>query len=160
MACNDNRRQGSNGTDKNMDSVILAQLHTYVDSLWNQQDTSLLKLVSVRNFEKKINGIGVADNPREMQSHLNVFFTAFPDLRLSLEETHIQDGMAFIHWSTSGTNTGVFGEVAPTGKKVKINGVSHLYFNQEGKLYREFVYFNELDLLQQLGYTLVPPILQ
>ena len=43
------------------------------------------------------------------------------------------------------------------GKKVKINGLSHLYFDDAGKLYREDVYFNELDLLQQLGYSLQPP---
>ncbi len=159
-ACNGKRYDEMARVSQQKDSIILNQIHTYIDSLWNKKDTTFLKSLSDRGFERNLNGIEVANTPREMQSHLNVFFTAFPDLKISLEEAHIQDGKAFIQWSASGTNTGVFGEVGPTGKKVKVNGVSHIYFNQDGKLYREFVFFNELDLLQQLGYTLVPPILQ
>ena len=102
----------------------------------------------------------MADTQREMKAHLSVFFTAFPDLELTLEHTYVKDDNAFVQWHSEGTNTGIFSEMVPTGKKVKINGMSQLYFNKEGKLYREIVYYNELDLLQQLGYTLVPPVLQ
>ena len=91
---------------------------------------------------------------------MNVYFTAFPDLEVSLEETEIKGNKAFLQWQSTGTNTGIFGEMAATGKKVKINGLSHLYFDDTGKLYREDVYYNELDLLQQLGYTLTPPNLE
>jgi steroid delta-isomerase-like uncharacterized protein len=142
------------------DSTVMGNVHAYIDSLWNRQDTTFLKNLSSEHFIRNLNGIEVANTPREMQAHLNVFFTAFPDLKLRLEQAFVRDGKAFILWSTEGTNTGIFGEMAPTGKKVKINGMSHLYFDEDGKLYGEYVYFNELELLQQLGYTLLPPKLE
>ena len=63
-------------------------------------------------------------------------------------------------WHSTGTNTGRFGELPATGKKVKIEGLSHLYFNEDGKMYQEDVFYNELNLLQQLGYSLNPPIVE
>ncbi len=159
-SCNQKRGSETAFADREQDSTVMANVRTYIDSLWNRKDTTLLKAISARGFERNLNGIEVARTPREMQAHFHVFFTAFPDLKLSLRDTYIDDGRVFIQWTSEGTNTGVYGEVAPTGKKVKINGMSQLYFDREGKLYREYVYFNELDLLQQLGYTLVPPILE
>ena len=77
-----------------------------------------------------------------------------------LLNTQIKDRHLFAHWTFTGTNTGIFGEFPATGKKAKVSGMSLLSFDEEGKLYREEVYYNELDLLQQLGYTLVPPALE
>ena len=136
------------------------QLVTFIDSCWNAQNVSAFAGISTDDFTRNLNGISVTKNQNEMEAHMKVFFTAFPDLKISLEETAVKGNKIFLLWQSTGTNTGVFGEVAPTGKKVKINGLSHLYFDKSGKLYREDVYYNELDLLQQLGYTLAPPNLE
>lgn len=159
-ACHKNQGAGAARVVSMQDSLVMAHIKTYVDTVWNQKDTTYLKVITSDHFKRILNGIEVADTRREMQSHLSVFFTGFPDMKLSLEQVYLLDRKAFIQWNTEGTNTGVFGEVAATGKKVKINGMSHLYFDAQGKLYREFTFYNELDLLQQLGYTLVPPVLQ
>lgn len=160
MACEDGPAKDKAMSARPTDSLVMRNMHSYIDSLWNRQDTTLLKTLCADHFNRNLNGIEVVDSQREMQSHLEVYFTAFPDLRLSLEEAFVQNGKAFMLWSTEGTNTGTYGEMGATGKKVKINGMSHLYFDKTGKLYRENVYFNELDLLQQLGYTLIPPLLE
>lgn len=160
MACEDGPAKDKAMSGTPTDSLVMRNMHFYIDSLWNRQDTTILKTLCANHFNRNLNGIEVVDSQREMQSHLEVYFTAFPDLRLSLEEAFVQNGKAFMLWSTEGTNTGTYGEMGATGKKVKINGMSHLYFDEAGKLYRENVYFNELDLLQQLGYTLIPPVLE
>lgn len=159
-ACNSDRKGGVKDAGTEGDSLIEAHLHTYIDTIWNRKDTTYLKFIISQDIKRTLNGIAVADSKREMQAHLSVFFTAFPDLKLTLEQSYIRGGIAFLLWRTEGTNTGIFGEVGPTGKKVKINGMSELYFDKDGKLYREIVYYNELDLLQQLGYSLIPPVLQ
>lgn len=107
-----------------------------------------------------MNGVKVAEGPAELEAHLQLFFTAFPDLVISAEDVRFKDNLAFIQWNAKGTNTGVFGEVGPTGKRVNINGLSHLSFSEEGRIIKEIVYYNELELLQQLGYTLIPPNLE
>ena len=143
-----------------MEQRLNSQLVTFIDSCWNDQNAEAFKGLSTEDFTRNLNGISVAKNRIEMEAHMKVFFTAFPDLKISLEETDVKGDKVFLLWQSTGTNTGVFGEVAPTGKKVKINGLSHLYFDETGNLYREDVYYNELDLLQQLGYTLAPPNLE
>ena len=136
------------------------QLGTLIDSCWNDQNADAFEGISTEDFTRNLNGISVAKNQNEMEAHMKVYFTAFPDLQVSLEETEVKGNKVFLLWQSTGTNTGIFGEVAATGKKVKINGLSHLYFDDSGRLYREDVYYNELDLLQQLGYTLTPPVLE
>ena len=143
-----------------MEQRLNSQLVTFIDSCWNNQNVEAFEGISTTDFIRNLNGISVAKNQTEMEAHMKVFFTAFPDLEISLEETDVKGDKIFLLWQSTGTNTGVFGEVAATGKKVKINGLSHLYFDETGKLFREDVYYNELDLLQQLGYTLTPPNLE
>jgi len=152
MACEggDAKDEAISGTPA--DSVVMRNMHSYIDSLWNRKDTTFLKKLCAGKFNRNLNGIEVAGSQREMQS--------FPDLRLTMEEAVVQQGKAIMLWSTEGSNTGIYGEMGATGKKIKINGMSYLYFDEAGKLYMEKVYFNELDLLQQLGYTLLPPVLE
>ncbi len=143
-----------------MEDRLNKQLSIFIDSCWNKQNLDTFQDLVTADFVRNLNGISVAKNQNEMEAHMQVFFTAFPDLEISLEESEIKDNKIFLLWQATGTNTGIYGEVAPTGKKVKINGLSHLYFDDVGKLFREDVYFNELDLLQQLGYSLAPPNLE
>ncbi len=143
-----------------MEMQLNKQLGTLIDSCWNNQNLHAFQELVSTDFVRNLNGISVVKNQNEMEAHMKVFFTAFPDLEIRLEESEVKGNKIFLLWQSTGTNTGVFGEVAATGKKVKINGLSHLYFDKAGKLYREDVYYNELDLLQQLGYTLTPPNLE
>lgn len=135
-------------------------LISYIDTSWNQQDFSKLNLLVSQDFVRSLNGIKVASNPNELMAHMKVFFKGFPDLIIEMNEIYINEDKIFMRWECTGNNTGIYGEMPPTGKKVKINGLAHLYFNKGGELYKEDVYFNELELLQQLGYTLIPPVLE
>ena len=136
------------------------QVNTWIDSCWNQRNFAALESLTSSKSTRFMNGVRVAEGPAELEAHLQLFFTAFPDLVITAEEVHFKDNIAFLQWNARGTNTGIFGEVAATGKRVNINGLSHLSFSGEGKILREIVYYNELELLQQLGYTLIPPNLE
>lgn len=135
-------------------------LNVFIDSCWNDQNVSKLNELVSKDFVRVLNGINVAGNENEMAAHMNVFFTGFPDLNIQYSHAYIEGSNIFMNWECTGSNTGVFGEMRATGKKVKIQGLTHLYFTEEGKLYKEDVYYNELDLLQQLGYTLTAPVLE
>ncbi|WP_276389979.1 ester cyclase [Eudoraea chungangensis] len=136
------------------------QLISYIDTCWNQKKTNRLNPIIAKNFERRLNGISVASNTNELKAHMQVFFMGFPDLVINTRELNIKDNMIFLQWESIGRNTGVYGEMPPTGKKVKINGLTHLYFNEKGEIFKEEVFFNELELLQQLGYTLNSPVLE
>lgn len=148
------------GAELSMDDKLSNNLSVFIDSCWNDQNVSKLNQLVGKSFIRILNGINVAANENEMAAHMNVYFTGFPDLKIQYSDAYIEGNNIFMNWECTGSNTGVFGEMPATGKKIKIQGLSHLYFTEEGKLYKEDVYYNELDLLQQLGYTLTSPVLE
>lgn len=141
-----------NTMKKNFNSFI-------VDGL-NKKDIAKFKFISSENYNRILNGITVANNQNEMEANMNIFFTGFPDGKVTVNEIIIKDNHLFAQWEFTGTNIGIFGESPPTGKKVYISGYSTILFNAKGKMIQENVYYNELELLQQMGYSLKPPVLE
>jgi steroid delta-isomerase-like uncharacterized protein len=85
---------------------------------------------------------------------------AIPDVKFGLDEVYIRgDKLAWI-FTMSGTITGPIGtpyrEIPPTGKAFRLSGVA-VDRVIEGKIVEEWVYFNLLDILQPIGFTLSPP---
>ncbi len=85
---------------------------------------------------------------------------AIPDLHATIDETIVKGDKIVWMWTFTGTNTGLFhtplGDIPATGKKVQFSGVA-IDRVDEGKIVEEWVYFNVLHVLQQLGFTLTPP---
>ena len=79
-----------------------------------------------------------------------LMFGAFPDMQ-AIEQDLIVDGDKVVtRRILRGTHRGAFMGVAPTGKTVNVGGVwlSHL---SAGKLKEQWVYFDALGLLHQVG---------
>jgi len=158
VSCN-NTPQTDKLSDKEVkEKLILEKIEIFIDSYLNKKDETVLNNILTENYVRRVNGITVASNLEELKAAMNIFYKGFPDLQITNESIYIENGDAFVHFTFMGTNTGLFAEDTATSKKVKISGLSHLYFNDEGKMYREEVYYNELDFLQQLGYSLIPPV--
>jgi steroid delta-isomerase-like uncharacterized protein len=85
---------------------------------------------------------------------------AFPDLHIIFDEMIVKGDRIIILWTFSGTNTGPLhtplGAMPATGRKVQFSGVA-IDRVDEGKIVEDWVYWNVLDILQQLGFTLNPP---
>lgn len=132
-------------------------LSRLVEECWNQKDLTLIDSLFAENATRTVNNVKIAGNLNELSAIMQIYFTGFPDLNIIKNSSLSKNNQTYIEWTISGTNTGVFGEVQATGKKVKISGFSRIIFNGEGKILHEDVYYNELELLQQLGYELIPP---
>jgi len=85
--------------------------------------------------------------------------TTYPDFFVVFENTFIEGEWATAQWTISGTNTGPRGDLPPTGKKMKVSGVT-IYQIKDGKVVEEWVYYNQGAILKQLGYTLNPPSIE
>ena len=96
--------------DAKSETVVRENLKTFVDSCWNGGNNELLSAISTEDFTRYLNGVKVASNQKEMQAHMNVFLTAFPDMELHLDHAYIENDKVFVHWTFTGTNTGIFGE--------------------------------------------------
>lgn len=158
ISCNEQQSQQDEVEAKEI--AIKASLNDMVTQCWNKKDMEKFRAIASENFMRKNNGIIVANNRNEMEATMNVFFTGFPDLEVILNNTVIKGNQVFSQWSVTGTNTGIFGETPATGKKVKFSGYTVGFYDDKAKYLGEEIYYNELELLQQLGYTLVYPIVE
>ena len=95
-----------------------------------------------------------------LKSQYSYSHRALPNFQMTLDEMIVKGDRIVWIWTVTGTNTGPFhtpfGDLPPTGKKVKFTGVA-IDRMVGGKIVEEWIYFNVLELLQQLGFTLAPP---
>jgi steroid delta-isomerase-like uncharacterized protein len=127
----------------------------------NEADLSLLdKIVSpdviVHDPSRPEGIIGLA----ALKDQYGNTHAAVPDVKFTLDDMYIKGDKIVWMFTMSGTITAAFrtpmGVIPPTGKAFSLSGVA-VDRIAEGKIVEEWVYFNVLDILQPLGFTLAPP---
>lgn len=98
---------------------------------------------------------GATDGHGGFKRVLGGFLEAFPDLHLEIEFMIAEGDRLMIHILTTGTHTGPFMGMPPTGKKFKVNGTDIFGLNDEGKVAAHWGVFDTLGMMVQLG--LLPP---
>ena len=85
---------------------------------------------------------------------------AFPDFKMTIDDFFVKDDKIVLYWALDATNTGPLmtpvGELPPTNKKFRISGIAVSYI-VDGKIKEDVAYFDMLNMMQQLGFTLTPP---
>ncbi|WP_242158515.1 nuclear transport factor 2 family protein [Aestuariivivens sediminis] len=132
-----------------------AKLDVFVNEFLNNKNSSVLADILAKDYVRYMNDVKDSASPEDLVSSMNVFFTGFPDFKISNpQRSSLAGNTIFVHWEMTGTNTGEFNGSPATGNKVKISGLSRLHFNGEGKIDEENVYFDQLNMMQQLGKTI------
>ena len=140
-----------------MEKENLRRVESYVEIIWNNKDVDSLNKFFSSNFVRNVNNIDMASDNSELAANIHNLFIAFPDLHLTIDHIKASEEMVLIDFNIKGTNTGPYGDLGVTGKKVDVNGLSRIDFDENGKIIHETIYYNELSLLQQLGYELNEP---
>ena len=87
------------------------------------------------------------------------FFTehrrTFPDIHYTLEEVVAEGEKGVVHWTITGTNQGDLRGNPPTGKPVKVPGITIFRF-ANGQIVDGGTVWDALALLQQLGVVPAP----
>jgi len=96
--------------------------------------------LSVNNGQPAIGGVAI-------QQVAQSFMTAFPDLRVLLDEVVIRGADAEYHWTLIGTNTGPGG----TGNRVHIRGVEHWQIGTDGLIAVSRGEFDAEEYRRQIG---------
>jgi steroid delta-isomerase-like uncharacterized protein len=82
---------------------------------------------------------------------------AFPDLRLTVEQTIAEGDYVATRWTARGTHNGELFGIAPTGKEGTVTGMTIDRW-KDGKVIESWTNWDTLGLLQQLG--VVPAAMQ
>ena len=136
---------------------MMDKINTFVSEFLNKKDASVLTDILADNYVKTVSDEKVASGSQGLVENMNVIFTGFPDFKITiLHKSSFWENNVVLHWQLTGTNTGEFNGIPATGKKVKVTGMSHVGFNNEGKIAMEDVYYDNLSLMTQIGQTLAP----
>jgi steroid delta-isomerase-like uncharacterized protein len=88
--------------------------------------------------------------PESEKKRANLYRTAFPDVRFTIEDLIAEGETVTARWSCRGTHKGDLNGIAATGKQFNITGVSNARFTN-GKMVEGWVNWDALGLMQQLG---------
>ena len=88
------------------------------------------------------------------QQFLSLYLTAFPDMRLTIEDLIAEGDRVVVRQTFRGTHQGDLMGIPPAGKQVTTTGVD-LFRLADGKSVEELVEWDVQGILQQLG--VVPP---
>ena len=138
-----------------------AILRAHFEQIWNHKDASGIERFiapGYRGFEAEALIAGIAG----YKEHFETLTTAFPDLRLTIEVLLEGDGRAAARWVMEATHRGPFGELPPTGKRVRMTGESIIRVSGR-QIVEEHANSDALGLLKQLGVlpgtVKVPPLI-
>jgi len=128
---------------------------TEYERIWiealNRGDASVANDVFASDAVVHINGSPdpnlSVDGFKQMVSGL---LSAFPDLRFTIEDQIVASDKVATRWSAEGTNSGTFGPVPPTGRRVRINGLI-LDRVAAGKVVERWEQWDQMGMMQQLG---------
>jgi predicted ester cyclase len=93
--------------------------------------------------------------PEPPKQVASAVIAAFPDRRLTHEDTVAEGDKVLIRWSMSATHQGEFVGIAPTGRRVTVTGFD-LFRIEGGKIAEMWQEADQLGMMQQLGVVPEP----
>lgn len=133
----------------NLDAMK-ALVRRHDDDIINQHDLSALE----RDLAADAIDHAAAPNARPgiegARDWLTSIIAAFPDVRATIEDIVAEGDRVVIRKVWTGTHDGPFMGVAPTGKKIRFEGIV-IWRIEDGKLAERWAQIDRLGLMQQLG---------
>jgi steroid delta-isomerase-like uncharacterized protein len=93
---------------------------------------------------------GAPGGPKSLTDVVERLRTAFPDLRVKVEDMITEDDRICTRTTMTGTHTGDFWGMPPTGKSFSIQGMDISRF-EKGMIVEHWGVTDALSLMQQLG---------
>lgn len=143
-------QERSSQSPQGMKSIV----DTYAE-VWNKGDLSKLDAIMDANYVFYANNTPEVKGIEERKKMLSSFRTAYPDMKLAVEDEVYSENAVAVRWRITGTNTGP-GETPPTGKSVDFWGIAILRI-ANGKLIEEHTAYDNQSIMEQLGYTMTAP---
>jgi steroid delta-isomerase-like uncharacterized protein len=121
------------------------------EEVWNKGNLPLADQLFAPNYAHHDSSTpDVGRGPESEKKRATLYRTAFPDMRLTIEDIIAEGEIVMARWSCRGTHRGDLSGIAATGKQFNISGVSIARF-AGGKMAEGWVNWDALGLMQQLG---------
>jgi steroid delta-isomerase-like uncharacterized protein len=128
-----------------------ALVRGFYEEVWNKGNLDVAEEVFASDYVRHdLRPTTAAPGPEGQKQIAAVFRAAFPDLRFDVEIVLGDGEYVAARWTASGTHTGSWGDVEPTGQFVTFSGVNIFRFEQ-GLVAEIWNHRDDLGLREQLG---------
>ena len=121
----------------------------FVDGM-NAQDLSTIEELLDENFVDHEPGPGQDPGRQGMKDMMQMFFSAFPDLKATINHLVAEDDLVTGHMTLEGTQTGEFMGIPGSDKKISITEMRMVRI-VDGKATEHWGVVDSMTMMQQLG---------
>jgi steroid delta-isomerase-like uncharacterized protein len=122
----------------------------FYDELWNRGNFDAAdELVADDYVRHDLRRGDAPPGPAGQKAVARRFRAAFPDARLAVEALVAEGDLVVARWTISGTHSGVWGDVAPTGRNIRFTGVNFFRL-ADGKIAEMWNVRDDWGLREQL----------
>jgi len=121
------------------------------DEVWTEGSLDVIDELVADSFVTTV--VGAPEQirgPQGFREFVTMYRTAFPDLRLTVDEQVAEGDTVVTRWTATGTHQGELMGIPATGKQATTAGIN-IDRVAGGKLVGGWGIFDQLGLLQQLG---------
>jgi steroid delta-isomerase-like uncharacterized protein len=122
----------------------------YLEEVWGMGNVVAEEELLATDFVDHMPPAGTPPTREGHQRSLVMFRTAFPDMKITVEDLIAEGDKVVDRWTVTGTQTGDLFGMTPTGKRIEISGMDILRI-EDGKI-REIWHVEDVfGMLRQLG---------
>jgi steroid delta-isomerase-like uncharacterized protein len=119
--------------------------------VWNKRKLEVVSdLFSPSHALRDNNSPGSSVGPQAYRTQVAMYLAAFPDLRITVEDTVAEKDKFVASWTISGTHKGEFMGIRPTNRKILVEGIT-IHYLANGKIIDSSISWDALGLMRQLG---------
>ncbi len=131
-----------------------AEYAHFVDHLidaWNSHDPAQVATYYAPHYQ----GVDIGQNapfqgPADVQEYFARFYQAFPDSHIRVDSVVAEPDRYAVAWTMYGTHQGKLNNIPPSGKSIKVRGVSLLTIDA-GKVVQTLTIWDMAGLLRAIG---------
>jgi serine phosphatase RsbU (regulator of sigma subunit) len=138
------RRRKSVSTEENR-----AIFRRYIEEVWNRTNLGVVDEIFDRYISHQPDGSVLERGPEDVKRFVGEFRSAFPDLRLIIDDQIAEGDKVMIRETARGTHQGELRGMAPTGKEMEIKGMAIFRFSSQGKVVESWDSYDQLSLMRQ-----------
>ena len=130
-----------------------AFIQAFNEDFWNNHNIAVFEKYHAVDFiahypEGDLNG-------EQFKGLCKAYFSAFPDLHVTIDDIIAEGDKVVKVWSTNSTNKGDFMGIPATGTQIVVTGME-VFRIADGKIAENWIIMDNLGMLQQLG--VIPPL--
>ena len=126
------------------------------EEVWNGRRLEVAReLISPSHAVQLTDAADSGVGPEAYARNVTEFVNAFPDLKFTVLDMIAENDKVVAFWNISGTHNGEFRGIAPTGRKISVDGIT---INQlaNGKIMDSYVSVDMWGMMRQLGAVPAP----